>query len=84
MLMFNYSAGKLPVSFPRSVATAPAFYNYFKGGRPIDAGAIYPNGSLLFGHQVNVPRVHDLPYCNPGSTSTSSTPPFLHGASVVD
>ncbi|KAF8427199.1 family 3 glycoside hydrolase [Boletus edulis BED1] len=44
-------SGRLPVSFPRSIATAPAFYNYLKGGRPIDPGAIYPNGSLLFGHQ---------------------------------
>lgn len=60
ILTVDHPAGKLPVSFPRSVATAPAFYNYFKGGRPIDPGAIYPNGSLLFGHQVNVPRVHGL------------------------
>ncbi|KAF8547215.1 family 3 glycoside hydrolase [Imleria badia] len=44
-------SGRLPVSFPRSVATAPAFYNYLKGGRSIDPGVIYPNGSLLFGHQ---------------------------------
>lgn len=45
-------AGKLPVSFPRSVGTAPAFYNYLKGARPLDPGAVYDNGSLSFGHQV--------------------------------
>ncbi|KAG8218078.1 family 3 glycoside hydrolase [Butyriboletus roseoflavus] len=44
-------SGKLPVSFPRSVATTPVFYNYLKGGRPVDPGMIYPNDSLLFGHQ---------------------------------
>jgi beta-glucosidase len=59
-LIVDHSAGKLPVSFPKSVATAPAFYNYFKGGRSIDPGAIYSNGSLLFGHQVGVLRVHGL------------------------
>ncbi|KAG6375328.1 hypothetical protein JVT61DRAFT_3556 [Boletus reticuloceps] len=49
-------SGRLPVSFPRSIATAPAFYNYLKGGRPIDPGAIYPNGSLLFGQHL-IPTV---------------------------
>jgi len=56
ILIVDYSAGRLPVSFPRSIATAPAFYNYFKGGRSMDPGVIYPNGSLRFGHQVNGPR----------------------------
>ncbi|KAG8218083.1 periplasmic beta-glucosidase precursor [Butyriboletus roseoflavus] len=50
-------SGKLPVSFPRSVATTPVFYNYLKGGRPVDPGMIYPNDSLLFGHQY----VLDIP-----------------------
>ncbi|KJA13240.1 glycoside hydrolase family 3 protein [Hypholoma sublateritium FD-334 SS-4] len=45
-------SGKLPVSFPRSVGTTPVFYNYLKGSRPIDAGQILPNGTLVFGHQV--------------------------------
>ncbi|KLO08234.1 glycoside hydrolase family 3 protein [Schizopora paradoxa] len=44
-------SGKLPVSFPRSVGTTPAFYNFLKGGRPIDAGMITDNGTLVFGHQ---------------------------------
>ncbi|KIJ31722.1 glycoside hydrolase family 3 protein [Sphaerobolus stellatus SS14] len=44
-------SGRLPVSFPRSVGTTPVFYNYLKGSRPIDAGAITDNGTLLFGHQ---------------------------------
>ncbi|KAI0734869.1 glycoside hydrolase superfamily [Fomitopsis betulina] len=44
-------SGKLPVSFPQSVGTAPAFYNYYKDGRPVDAGYVAPNGTLVFGHQ---------------------------------
>ncbi|KAG9309769.1 family 3 glycoside hydrolase [Chiua virens] len=44
-------SGKLPVSFPRSVATTPVFYNYLKGSRPVNPGKVYPNGSLLFGQQ---------------------------------
>lgn len=44
-------SGKLPVSFPHSVGTTPAFYNYLKGGRPIDPGYVAPNGTLVFGHQ---------------------------------
>ncbi|KAG5651217.1 hypothetical protein H0H81_009446 [Sphagnurus paluster] len=43
-------SGKLPVSFPRSVGTTPAFYNYLKGSRPIDAGRILADGTLQFGH----------------------------------
>jgi beta-glucosidase len=50
-------SGKLSVSFPRSVGTTPVFYNYLKGSRPISPGEIYPNGTLLFGHQyvLNTP-----------------------------
>ncbi|PCH41789.1 hypothetical protein WOLCODRAFT_177550 [Wolfiporia cocos MD-104 SS10] len=50
-------SGKLPVSFPQSVGTAPAFYNYFKDGRPVSPGYIAPNGTLVFGHQyvLNTP-----------------------------
>ncbi|TDL14551.1 glycoside hydrolase [Rickenella mellea] len=44
-------SGKLPISFPRSVGTAPAFYNYLKGSRPIDAGMVLDDGTLKFGHQ---------------------------------
>ncbi|KAI0820668.1 glycoside hydrolase superfamily [Trametes gibbosa] len=44
-------SGKLPVSFPRSVGTTPAFYNYLKGSRPVDAGSILNDGTLVFGHQ---------------------------------
>jgi beta-glucosidase len=43
-------SGKLPVSFPRSVGTAPAFYNYLKGGRPLDPGLVMDDGRLQFGH----------------------------------
>ena len=44
-------SGNLPVSYPRSVGTAPAFYNYLKGARPIDAGSVLLDGTLMFGHQ---------------------------------
>ncbi|KZT13283.1 glycoside hydrolase family 3 protein [Laetiporus sulphureus 93-53] len=50
-------SGRLPVSFPRSVGTTPAFYNYLKDGRPVDPGYVTPNGTLMFGHQyvLNTP-----------------------------
>ncbi|KAJ3857876.1 glycoside hydrolase family 3 protein [Lentinula lateritia] len=44
-------SGKLPVSFPRSVGTTPDFYNYLNGMRPVDAGMITDNNTLVFGHQ---------------------------------
>ncbi|KAJ6579642.1 glycoside hydrolase superfamily [Mycena vulgaris] len=44
-------SGKLPVSFPRSVGTTPAFYNYLKGSRPLDPGRVLDDGTLMFGHQ---------------------------------
>ncbi|KAF5364585.1 hypothetical protein D9758_005612 [Tetrapyrgos nigripes] len=46
-------SGKLPVSFPRDIGTAPAFYNYLKGGRipPLDFGRVLDDGTLIFGHQ---------------------------------
>ncbi|KAG6890480.1 hypothetical protein C0992_001148 [Termitomyces sp. T32_za158] len=44
-------SGKLPVSFPRSVGTTPAFYNYLKGSRPLDPGFVLDDGTLEFGHQ---------------------------------
>lgn len=44
-------SGRLPVSFPRSVGTTPAFYNYLKGSRPVDAGLVTDDGTLRFGHQ---------------------------------
>jgi len=44
--------GKLPVSIPRDVGTTPAFYNYLKNSRPVDAGRILDNGDLDFGWQV--------------------------------
>ncbi|KAL0948856.1 hypothetical protein HGRIS_008976 [Hohenbuehelia grisea] len=44
-------SGKLPVSFPHDVGTTPVFYNYLKGSRPLDPGAVLDNGNLKFGHQ---------------------------------
>jgi beta-glucosidase len=45
-------SGKLSVSFPRSVGTAPSYYDYLHSGRSIgDSGQILPNGTLVFGHQ---------------------------------
>ncbi len=50
--------GKLPVSFPRDVGTAPAFYNYLKGARPLDPGSVLDDGTLVFGHQVGRLFIH--------------------------
>ncbi|KAG8845152.1 hypothetical protein FRB91_002028 [Serendipita sp. 411] len=44
-------SGKTSLSWPRSVGTLPAFYNYLKGSRPLDPGYIADDGSLHFGHQ---------------------------------
>ncbi|KIY48058.1 family 3 glycoside hydrolase [Fistulina hepatica ATCC 64428] len=44
-------SGKLPISFPREVGTTPSYYNYLKGGRPVNPGEILDNGTLVFGHQ---------------------------------
>ncbi|EIW81674.1 glycoside hydrolase family 3 protein [Coniophora puteana RWD-64-598 SS2] len=45
-------SGRLPVSFPRNVGTAPAFYNYYKGGRPLNnPGMITENLTMVFGSQ---------------------------------
>lgn len=46
------ATGKLPVSFPRATGTTPSFYNYLKGGRPVDPGMVLDDGTLMFGHQV--------------------------------
>jgi len=45
-------SGKLSVSFPRDIGTAPNFYDYLKGGRYSgDPGSVGPDGTLHFGHQ---------------------------------
>ncbi|KAF1944275.1 glycoside hydrolase [Clathrospora elynae] len=44
-------SGKLSVSFPYDVGTLPIYYDFLNSGRPTDAGAILPNGTLQFGHQ---------------------------------
>ena len=56
------NAGKLPVSFPRSVGTTPVFYNYLKGGRFVDPGQVLDDGTLKFGHQV---RENETIPCQP-------------------
>ncbi|QRW14954.1 glycoside hydrolase family 3 protein [Ceratobasidium sp. AG-Ba] len=46
-------SGRTVVSWPRSVGTAPAFYDYLKGARPVDwtgPGYIKDDGTLVFGH----------------------------------
>ncbi|KAF8423254.1 putative beta-glucosidase [Tirmania nivea] len=50
--------GKLSVSFPGDIGTAPSYYDHMKGGRPVDARRMFPNGTLIFGHQyvLNDPR----------------------------
>ncbi|KAI5781274.1 putative beta-glucosidase [Geopyxis carbonaria] len=44
-------SGKLAVSVPRDIGTTPAYYDYLKGARAVDAGSASANGSLVFGHQ---------------------------------
>ncbi|KAG8753237.1 hypothetical protein FRC12_011608, partial [Ceratobasidium sp. 428] len=50
-------SGKTVVSWPRSVGTAPAFYDYLKGSRPVDwtgPGYIKDDGTLVFGHEYTL------------------------------
>ena len=76
-------SGKLPVSFPRSVGTTPVFYNYLKGARFVDAGEVFDNGTLLFGHQVCL-HVPGIKTCLADIVrSTSLTVRSLYGASVT-
>jgi beta-glucosidase len=51
-------SGKLSVSFPYDVGTLPTYYDYLNSGRSTDAGRIWPNGTLEFGHQyvLNSPQ----------------------------
>ena len=44
-------SGKLSVSFPYDVGTLPIYYDYLNSGRYTEAGKIWPNGTLQFGHQ---------------------------------
>ncbi|KAI5840969.1 glycoside hydrolase superfamily [Morchella snyderi] len=44
-------SGKLSISIPRDIGTAPSYYDFLKGGRYVDAGTIYENGTMKFGHQ---------------------------------
>lgn len=44
-------SGKLSVSIPRDVGTCPSYYDYLKGSRFVDAGEIYADGTMKFGHQ---------------------------------
>ena len=50
-------SGKLSVGFPYDVGTTPIYYDYLNSGRTVSPGMIYPNGTLLFGHQyvLNTP-----------------------------
>lgn len=80
LIIFKQSfAGKLPVSFPRSVGTTPIFYNYLKGSRPLDPGQVLDDGTLMFGHQVRIKicrssGVHD--YVSVRSQQSCSTVEF--------
>ncbi|KAF3008938.1 hypothetical protein E8E13_011353 [Curvularia kusanoi] len=51
-------SGKLSVSFPYDVGTLPIYYDYLNSGRSTDAGKVWPNGTLEFGHQyvLNSPQ----------------------------
>ncbi|CAE6423351.1 unnamed protein product [Rhizoctonia solani] len=50
-------SGRTSASWPRSVGTAPAFYDYLKGARPVDwtgPGRIEDDGTLVFGHEYTL------------------------------
>jgi len=44
-------SGKLSVGFPYDVGTTPIYYDYLNSGRFVAPGQVYPNGSMVFGHQ---------------------------------
>jgi beta-glucosidase len=44
-------SGRLSVSFPYDIGTTPIYYDYLNSARAYpDSGAVYPNGSIVFGH----------------------------------
>ncbi|KAI0392287.1 glycoside hydrolase family 3 protein [Xylariaceae sp. FL0594] len=44
-------SGKLSVSFPYDVGTTPIYYDYVNSARAFpDPGAVYANGTIVFGH----------------------------------
>jgi beta-glucosidase len=44
-------SGRLSVSFPYDVGTTPIYYDYLNSARAFpDPGAVYPNGTIMFGH----------------------------------
>jgi beta-glucosidase len=51
-------SGRLSVSFPYDVGTLPVYYDFLNSGRSTEAGKIWPNGTLQFGHQyvLNSPQ----------------------------
>ncbi|KAH6673429.1 glycoside hydrolase superfamily [Halenospora varia] len=52
VLYGNYNpSGKLSVGFPYDVGTLPIYYDFMNSARTVDAGKVYDNGTLLFGHQ---------------------------------
>ncbi|KAK9369878.1 glycosidase [Lipomyces kononenkoae] len=73
-------SGKLSVAFPYDVGTTPVYYDYLNSGRTVDAGKIYANGTLEFGHQyvLNTP----LPLYEFGYGKSYST--FLYSNVTLD
>ncbi|KAI1175915.1 glycoside hydrolase family 3 protein [Nemania sp. FL0916] len=44
-------SGRLSVSFPHDVGNTPIYYDYINSARASpDPGAVYPNGTIVFGH----------------------------------
>ncbi|KAI9318774.1 beta-glucosidase-related glycosidase [Dichotomocladium elegans] len=64
-------SGKLSISFPTTVGSLPAYYNYPKSGRPINAGMIYNNGTIDFGYQYVVGTPAALWYFGHGKSYTT-------------
>jgi beta-glucosidase len=63
-------SGKLSVGFPYDVGTTPIYYDYLNSGRTVDPGKVYPNGTLVFGHQyvLNTLPLYEFGYGKSYST----------------
>jgi beta-glucosidase len=81
VLYGNYNpSGKLSVGFPYDVGTLPVYYDFLNSARAVDAGKIYDNGTLQFGHQyvLNSPEpLYEFGYGKSYST-------FVYGNLTAD
>ncbi|KAI9497224.1 beta-glucosidase-related glycosidase [Zychaea mexicana] len=64
-------SGKLSISFPNYVGSLPAFYNFPKTGRTINAGKIHENGTMEFGQAYTLDTPEPLWYFGHGNSYTT-------------